>query len=221
MESNEGQKAGSADEGKKASGAEAKGGSPAGNLGEVEHTPIIVDGGSAQIDFSSVEYNGNGVVQHTSAGLFLRDITCLDGLNGGVHSDTGSRICHTVQAGEVCQVVFNCKLTGHQDRDFTIEGGSKTAVSSGAGASPAISFDEAEYPQQAGSATGRRVHANQQRKIVGLKIFTLSNGQKTLVHDCPLIPPSGKCKYQVADPHVNSTMHHHKNAVAQETASQK
>src|ERR1044072_1497216 len=109
---------------------------------EVEHTPIIIDGGSAKIDFSSVEYHGSSVRKHTSAGLFLQNI---ENLSGKVHDDTHSSICHQVQADEVCEVVVHCQLPGQGEENFTISGGGRNAVISGAAPSTVIDFNEVEY----------------------------------------------------------------------------
>lgn len=184
--------------------AKPESGGPQGT--EVEHTPIIVDGGSAKIDFSADEYHGNQVQKHTSSGLFLDNIENLDDNNG--HPDTGNSICHTVGSDEVCRVVVHCKLPGQNDSNFVVEGGGRNAVISMASRSSVVDFNENEYPLQTLSS-GRRIHANAGRKIVKLEIFSLVSGQWKLIHDCPLVPPSGKCKYTIRDPHVNPPHHDH------------
>jgi hypothetical protein len=173
---------------------------------EVEHTPIVVDGGSAKIDFSSDEYRGEQVRKHTSSGLFLDNIENLDDNDG--HPDTGDSICHTVGSDEVCRIVVHCKLPGHNDSNFVVEGGGRNAVIGTASRSSFIDFSEDEYPVQTVS-NGRRIHANAGRKIVKLEIFTLTNGQWKLIHDCPLVPPNGKCQFTIRDPHVNPPHHNH------------
>lgn len=167
---------------------------------EVEHTPIVVDGGSAQIDFSSAVYQGDHVQQHTSEGLFIFDIRTGD---NRLHPDTHSPICHTVESNEVCEIVFHCQLDQQEEMNFTITGAGRDAVMSAPARSCVIDFSEDEYPRrnsQADIDAERRVHANAMRKIVGLEIFTLTNGQRTRVHNCTLA--NGKCKFIILDPHV-------------------
>jgi hypothetical protein len=156
---------------------------------EADHTPIIITGDSVRIDISSEEYTPISSV-YSSSGLDLHLIECLH----ATHS-SGDRLCYFVRPGELCTVVFHCTRAGHPDRDVIIQGGLTT--------SPTVIFDFVEYGEDTSAPGNRRVHANADRRIVGMEIFRTRGGLTERVHVCPLIPPSGRCQYRIWDPHFD------------------
>jgi hypothetical protein len=179
--------------------------------GAAGHTPIIITGddgsslvskaksesaapaltnNSAAINFDEEEYSSLSGATHNSAGLHLKLIKNKSSL--------GSHVCHLLAKGEECLVIVKCRRQGHQDSDFTIRGGRVKPPT----LSPSVSFDHTEYPKDV-AAPAREQHSNGNRKIEQLLIHRVVGGvpEADPIHDCPLVPPNGKCKITIEDPH--------------------
>lgn len=165
---------------------------------EAGHSPIIITDGSASIEFGSREYDHEGGGHHTSAGLFLREVSANMNhptspvIQAG--DPPGSTICHVFTDFARFTVEVTVRVGGN-DKTFLIVG-----RKSGLFKSPTIDFDitafreGADFPPKF-PQTGIRL-GNANANITRLRIFRGSE----LMHDCPLASRNG-VEYTVSDPH--------------------
>jgi hypothetical protein len=155
----------------------------------VTHTPIIITGESSAVEFERGPYTKVAPGSYHSSGLRLSAVSIAP-TGGGA-----GEVCHTLGVGEVCLVVIECKEMG-DDSPIRVVGGQQQ--------SPAIVFDEGQFPEDT-AAANRRKHKNVPRKIEGLKIFRVVNGipEKDPFHTCQRVPSNGKCRIIINDDHVH------------------
>lgn len=160
-------------------------------LTEVEHTPIIVTGGSASIQYAgdmySLPINGN-VVETTE--LQLEKVQ----LFGPVHNDADhtdpktADICRERATGDRWIIEVTCVLFGQADELFVIEGADNLVR---------ITFNRnlfkagANFPPVAGRSKNVRL-GNLDRQLTRLQIFKdTGGGGRELLHDCPVVKAAG------------------------------
>ncbi len=156
--------------------------------GLVDHEPIIITGGSTQIEFGRQEYTQSGDDQVGHADLRLKAVRARHDKH-----DDGRFECHELEGNEVCVIRVHCRRPQHDPRIITISGGLNR--------SPVINFDHGEF-KHIKVTKRRKIRGSSARKIFKLEIFRLkTNGQTEdkPFHECPLIPANGKCSYEIDD----------------------
>jgi hypothetical protein len=149
---------------------------------EVSHTPIIINDGSASIDFSKVDYKPvSGTGRHNAKGLKIRSII--------VDSSQGTHVCHIVPIDETCEITVVCNRNGVDDKNFVVRG--STPVE--------IEFDNDEYPETLPDDVRREIHRNENRTISAM---TIRNGQGMIVHECDLVLNGKNRMITINDPHL-------------------
>ena len=164
----------------------------AGGLG-VNHTPIIITGGSTAIEYDSERYtrvaNTNNVRSNNP--LHLRSLQFVN-----LADPLASHVCFIPRAGMRYEIVVTCRRAAQADLRITFTGGP------GAGQNELV-FSHTEFVESATfppeTDHGRR-QGQAARQIAGLVVNEISpDGASILVHRCNLIPNSGICRFVIED----------------------
>lgn len=183
----------------------------------VNHTPIIITDGSASIEFTINSYTQDMESNNNTAKADQK-LHMTSVVSDRPHTLNGAdNTCFTFVAGELYEVEVKCRGGGGFN-NLKIRGSLDPLADL-----PAVDFDRGEYredpqgefrPRNAG--TGHRF-GTLARRVRKLRIFRVTNGQRVLEHDCPLVSALGNA-WTVNDPHMPDHVdnHVHPEALAED-----
>lgn len=159
----------------------------------VDHTPIIITGGSAAIEYDNTRYTRAGTTNRVNSNAPLR-IRSLAFVN--VANPTRRHFCYMPRPGMRYVIQITCQRTSQPDEMITIRGGPGLGPNE-------IEFSHSEFQENAAfppqTEHGRR-QGNTQRRITGLTVTEIPpSGPSTTLHVCDLIPASGVCRFEMDD----------------------